>query len=492
MTYTISFAFILVVVSGLIAYLGDLIGRRMGKRRLTLMGLRPKHTAIVVTTITGMIIAAVTLVTILTVSSSLRKMFTQGEKLVRENDSYQAKNKALQLSNTKLTSASKKLTREVNEKSLQVNKAKEDAEIADKAREAASNRVVTLEKEIQSKLGELNELKRTGNLTKERLTEISKSLDARMKDLRTAKAVLAGKNKELVSKKQELTVKMAELADAQNKVDTAEVTIKRYEDRIQQQLQALVEQDKRLKNGLNVTDMLLRGDVVLRQGQEVCRKVIDNTQSASQVRAQLMELLDTASADASAAHAGENDGSRAIRIVMVDQQGRPGFLEESKCIDNAVDVIVQQGKNKQSHGVLVRAIVVINTLKGEKAATTLDFIWNDLAFSRGSRIASRTIDGGQSEGRILLSVMDFLKEDVRAGASKAGVVPIASPDPDDVATPISDVQLDDLMRLVNKIHSIGTPVEVRAVAQHDIYQAGPLDLNNIGFTISTMTASRQQ
>ena len=51
----------LLAVCGLIAYIGDLLGRRMGKKRLSAFGLRPKHTAILFTIVTGVLIACVSL-----------------------------------------------------------------------------------------------------------------------------------------------------------------------------------------------------------------------------------------------------------------------------------------------------------------------------------------------------------------------------------------------------------------------------------------------
>ncbi|HAE41169.1 MAG TPA: DUF3084 domain-containing protein, partial [Candidatus Riflebacteria bacterium] len=47
---------ILVVVSGLIAYIGDVLGTYVGKRRLTVLGLRPRITALVVAISTGILI----------------------------------------------------------------------------------------------------------------------------------------------------------------------------------------------------------------------------------------------------------------------------------------------------------------------------------------------------------------------------------------------------------------------------------------------------
>lgn len=59
---------ILAVIGGIIAYLGDKVGMRIGRRRLTLFGLRPKHTSILVTITTGILIVAVSL-TVLSIAS---------------------------------------------------------------------------------------------------------------------------------------------------------------------------------------------------------------------------------------------------------------------------------------------------------------------------------------------------------------------------------------------------------------------------------------
>ncbi|MDU3113248.1 MAG: DUF3084 domain-containing protein, partial [Megasphaera sp.] len=44
---------VLAVMGGIIAYLGDKIGSRVGKQKIKLFGLRPKYTSILVTILTG-------------------------------------------------------------------------------------------------------------------------------------------------------------------------------------------------------------------------------------------------------------------------------------------------------------------------------------------------------------------------------------------------------------------------------------------------------
>ena len=48
--------FVLIVISGLIAVAGDWVGLKIGKKRITIFGLRPHYTAIFITIITGILI----------------------------------------------------------------------------------------------------------------------------------------------------------------------------------------------------------------------------------------------------------------------------------------------------------------------------------------------------------------------------------------------------------------------------------------------------
>ena len=58
----------LVVVGGVIAYIGDRLGMNVGRKKLTLFGLRPKHTSILVTIVTGVLIAGAS-IGVLTIAS---------------------------------------------------------------------------------------------------------------------------------------------------------------------------------------------------------------------------------------------------------------------------------------------------------------------------------------------------------------------------------------------------------------------------------------
>lgn len=63
---------VLIVLSGAIALVGNAVGRNIGRRRLTLLGLRPRYTAQVITVATGMLITVTTLLVVLALSEEAR------------------------------------------------------------------------------------------------------------------------------------------------------------------------------------------------------------------------------------------------------------------------------------------------------------------------------------------------------------------------------------------------------------------------------------
>ncbi|MBI2844817.1 MAG: DUF3084 domain-containing protein [Armatimonadetes bacterium] len=491
MTYTILFAIILVLVSGLIAYLGDLIGRKMGKRRLTLFGLRPRHTAIIVTTITGMLIAILTLGTMLTASSRLRQVLVRGERLAKENALFQTRNKKLHEKNLQLTTASRRLSQDVERKAAQVRTARKAEKAAVAARDRVELLARRLERQIQAEKSQLTALRRTGKLTEQQLQQTSLALDGRMKELGAVKSDLDKRNRELKERQRELSSMTAELASRVTELEEADRRIRDAERVIQADNEIMLRQGEKLMNETSIKDMLLTGDVVLQAGQEIGRRVIDSTRPASQIRSDLVALLESASDLAKSVEAGSDSGARATELVFRDAERRTMISpdDENVLINEAVNSIIRQGRAGSVDSILARAVVVSNTLKGERAKVVLNLYWNKLAFSRGDSISRRMIDGSASEGRILLAVMAFLRENVRSEAEKVGVIPVAGPDPDLVTEPISDIQLDELMELVEQIHSLKKQVELRAIAQKDIYCAGPLNLDNIGFAISTLTTA---
>ena len=75
---------ILAVVGGLIAFIGDKLGSKIGKKKLSVFGLRPYYTSVLMTVITGVLIAATTIIVMAASSDSARTAMFGMEQLQDE------------------------------------------------------------------------------------------------------------------------------------------------------------------------------------------------------------------------------------------------------------------------------------------------------------------------------------------------------------------------------------------------------------------------
>lgn len=166
--YSIILIFTVIIISGLIAFIGDWMGFRIGKKRVTIFGLRPHYTAIFITIITGILIAVIT-VTILTISSNDVKTALFGMEALKEKLAYLSRE--VEIRNTQLSTTQKNL----KETSAQLQ------EIEDKYQKLSSD--------IKEKINQLEELL----LIREKLIEEKEKLSQEVEELNaTVKALYSG------------------------------------------------------------------------------------------------------------------------------------------------------------------------------------------------------------------------------------------------------------------------------------------------------------
>lgn len=132
---------ILAVVGGLIAFIGDKLGSKIGKKKLSVFGLRPYYTSVLMTVITGVLIAATTIIVMAISSDSARTAMFGMERLQDELSSLN------------------------REKAIA-------AEEMDKARAALADR----NKEIQDLDGEIEAINAEKLISRMRLTAAAKNL----------------------------------------------------------------------------------------------------------------------------------------------------------------------------------------------------------------------------------------------------------------------------------------------------------------------------
>src|SRR6056297_2801514 len=69
----INIMILVLIFSGIIAYIGDRIGMKAGKKRVSLFGLRPRYSSMIITVMTGVLIALLTISILLFVYTNLRQ-----------------------------------------------------------------------------------------------------------------------------------------------------------------------------------------------------------------------------------------------------------------------------------------------------------------------------------------------------------------------------------------------------------------------------------
>jgi len=166
--YSLILVFTVIIISGLIAFVGDWVGLKIGKKRVTIFGLRPHSTAIFITIISGILIAIIT-VTILAISSNDVRTALFGMEELKEK-----------LSN---------LSREVELRNMQLSSTKEDLKEKTTQLQEIEEKYLKLSEDIKSKTSQLEELL----IIREGLIKEKNNLDKEVEELNAAiKALYSG------------------------------------------------------------------------------------------------------------------------------------------------------------------------------------------------------------------------------------------------------------------------------------------------------------
>lgn len=176
---------VLIVMGGVIAFLGDRIGSKVGKKRMTLFGLRPKYTSVIVTIISGVLISFSTVAVMAVVNENVRVVLFGLSRLQAQmndlNQEIKVKNRELEKGKRQLEARNKEyedVTKKSEETSRELDRVEsqrvymenELASVQDAYDEAqagvekSAREIQNLEKtkeELSSNISTLNEEKKT-------------------------------------------------------------------------------------------------------------------------------------------------------------------------------------------------------------------------------------------------------------------------------------------------------------------------------------------
>jgi len=184
--YGVLLIVVLIITGGVIAFIGDRLGTKIGKKRLSIFGLRPRHTSIVITIFTGICITTLTFGVMATASENVRTALFGMEEL---NRNMQQTRQDLDKAFTELASAQ----REQEETNAALKQSRDEMQ---DLREQ--------QKELEAESQRLQEGNRLLEMEKEELTRRNDDLAVKNGALEESNASLAASNEELASDNQRL------------------------------------------------------------------------------------------------------------------------------------------------------------------------------------------------------------------------------------------------------------------------------------------------
>ena len=251
---------IMVVTGSAIAFIGDKLGTKIGKKRLSMFGLRPRHTSMIITVLTGGLITALSIGTMAVTSQDVRTALFGMEEL---NAAMAATKKDLDTVTGELSRMNEEYTR------------------ADEALATAKKEIAALKTEQDELLAESENLKRG--------------------------------NEQLELEKAELTEQNSSLAEINSKLASSNENLREFNltltadnEKLSADKTELEEQTKNLREGLIA---MREGDIVFRAGEILSSGVLKGGQTADEVTDEINLLVETASRNIAERYGADEDSS---------------------------------------------------------------------------------------------------------------------------------------------------------------------------------------
>ncbi len=458
--YGVLLIFTLVAASGAIAYVGDIVGRRMGRKRLSLFGMRPRHTAIAISVVSGMLITIVTLAAAMALSENVRLGFLRVGEMRAELRQLRAETKQKSAEHAQLSGQITLLDRQITT-------------LTARAKEAAAARAKAAQALGKAKQG----------------------LAKAEREVRLAKLDLARSERTLGTTEETLTQEKRRLREAQQAVREAQAAVLRQTQnvaRLTGESAKLTQQIGSLQQGLKLLSMDYleslakeRSEgVIFDARQPLAVRLIQVNQSPSTIRDQLSHFVTHLDESVRQAGAGPAEGaSRAVVVTELVQDPKTqewGWATSDSVLEGLTESVGKAFRDDpQLRGIIVQATSLRNVHAGEPVFLSFGIFPNIQVFTRGQRIAETSIPAGASRGRIAEAVALLLKDQVRK-SSEGEVMPRLDPSLPHGGAQAGNIgsglTWEEMFDVVDRVQGLNGPARVSVVAKEDTWTIGPLSV----------------
>lgn len=498
-----------VLMGGLIAYLGDLIGRRFGKRRASIFGLRPRHTAILITAVTGVLISLLTTTVLFLAVVPVRRVILEGEAAILSSARLKRENATLEATNREVRAAASRALEEREQAVQQRDAAKAEQARAEqslvavrqslqmalraatRARQArataeraarSAHRQMLQERAAAQELARSNESLRTIN---DDLRSASDELRRRNETLRAENDTLAKTNAAYSQENEAVARQNETLVRERDNLTATVADLRKQQEQLAQQTQALQAQYNDLMESYTTAygahrslwqmfEGLRTRRIAIHGGDELARAVVPPDTPPEGVREIIGRLLSEAHRNALAKGATPGEKARAVEIVdrRFATPTPTGVTTLRVTEQERLDAVVTRLARSPEPACLL-AVAVANSIAGEPAAIDLQPLPNQLVYRKGQVVASRKIDATRKPGDIFDELVLMLKG-IGQSALSRGIIPRL--DPLTGEPQVGSLNAQEVVDLAFRVFSNARRVEVTAVAATDVAAADPLTL----------------
>lgn len=460
--YSVIVILALLAFGGVAAYLGDILGYRLGKRRLSLFGMRPRTTARVVGIVAGILIPTVTIIVGASFSENVRIALWQIGSLRKQLGTLQSEvNKAenrLEVSQKQRDSARK----EADEATEEANLTHEHLDQAEAHLASAEKLVIDAESQVaglQAQSGDLNS--RLGD-AKDQLTSAGEALTTAKEAVTTAKEQLSGVKVQLDAADIETEKAKGDAEKAREKAEKLRQDAADLEARLailRPEWDDLLDTFAGVEAALDLHTELVRGVVTKRDSRDALTDAV----------VALMVLADQ-QAEAAGAVRGEN--GRFVQVIWPVPPGPVLADEEDVPETRIVGYLVKVLWESPSPSHVVRVVVAKRALPHTPVDVRFDTRPNRLLFREGQAVVTRKLRPGldQAEAfeQLWLLIADQERSEVRKQAQAAKMLPAAE------SGQYGQITIREIYEAAEKCADRTEPITVRIEASADAYTAGPL------------------
>lgn len=452
---------VLIAAGALIAYLGDLVGRKLGRRRLTIFGLRPRHTAILFSVVSGIVITILTLGSAMLVSRDVRTGLFQvnalredKERMEQEAQRVSAQLAYLQTKYSTVQADFDRLNTELQQSSTQLKTV--EGKLHD-----ATQRLAVADKRAR-------DAEAQNRLAQQRLAESQTRLEGTQRDLTAAETQLAARRADLKDASDAL--KRLQDQTTQTLVSLRADTIRLQQER--DNLEAEIAAARQNQFGaVAMLSELREGRLIYARDDEVGRDIVNSDANPEVIKGQLQLLIRKLNANAQA-HGARGPNGMAIVVAQL-QSGSEGItVYDEETVLASLVAGVQQARRS----VVVRGLAAVNTVAGQPVPLRFELLENRVVYRAGDALAAQEVSASDSELDLLLLVMRALRT-AGAQARQQGVLPETTPGAGFGDTPsdsVGDIGFDEMIVAVRRIRAVGGPAHFAVVAAAETTVAGPL------------------